>query len=537
MKIKTLLWSGFAVVCTVMMVLVVVSVVQLSVIDQGVANLVRASRNESLAREIAERVNSMRRYQLSALVVAADERDKEFERVAQAGKESSQLADELEKSQRSPETRQLAGNMRTLNERYLRSHEQVVALAREGKIDAMRELIQGDARAVQRELAAESQKFITIQQERKTQAEKAAEAAQSFAETLMWGLLALAVVLAGGIAAFVTRRITAQLGGEPEYALQLVQRIAGGDLSQDLALHPGDTGSLMAHQQEMQSRLRSMLKSIASTVDNTERAAQTLAGSSQQVAGASRTTSDSATSMAAVVEEMSVSISQVAANARDALKTATHASQLSESGGGVIEEATIEINRIADSVRRTSGAMSVLDESSSRISTVVQVIKEVADQTNLLALNAAIEAARAGESGRGFAVVADEVRKLAERTGKATSEINAMVMQIQEETRNSLGSMEAAVQQVDRGVELASSAGEAIRSIRGSVDQVLAVVNDIGGAIEEQSIASQQIAQRVEEVAQASEQNNSAAQQTAEAARTLSGLAGGLRNTMASFRT
>ncbi|WP_299065322.1 hypothetical protein [Accumulibacter sp.] len=87
MKIKTLLWSGFAVVCAVMMVLVVVSVVQLNVIDQGVANLVRASRNESLAREIAERVNSMRRYQLSALVVAADERDKEFERVAQAGKE------------------------------------------------------------------------------------------------------------------------------------------------------------------------------------------------------------------------------------------------------------------------------------------------------------------------------------------------------------------------------------------------------------------------------------------------------------------
>jgi len=234
---------------------------------------------------------------------------------------------------------------------------------------------------------------------------------------------------------------------------------------------------------------------------------------------------------------MSVSISQVAANAREALKTATQASELSASGGGIIEQATMEINRIADSVRHTSSAMSVLDESSSRISTVVQVIKEVADQTNLLALNAAIEAARAGESGRGFAVVADEVRKLAERTGKATSEINAMVMQIQEETRNSLGSMEAAVQQVDRGVELASSAGEAIRSIRRSVDQVLAVVNDIGGAIEEQSIASQQIAQRVEQVAQASEQNNSAAQQTAEAARTLSGLAGGLRNTMASFRT
>ncbi|WP_300452207.1 methyl-accepting chemotaxis protein [Accumulibacter sp.] len=536
MKIKTLLWSGFAAVCAVMTILVVVCVLQLQLIEQGVANILRANTNETLAREIAARVNSMRRYQLSALV-AADERDKELARVSQAGKENAELAGELEKSQRSPETRQMAADIRALNDRYTQLSDQILSLARERKIDAMRDLIQGDARAAQRQLAAETEKYIKLQDEREKQAEKAVEAAHSLAVTLMWGLLAVALALAVGIAFIVTRRITGQLGGEPEEARQLVQRIAGGDLSQDLALPAGDTQSLMAHQQQMQLRLRAMLKNVASTVDSTEQAAQSLACSSQQVAGASRTASDSATSMAAVVEEMSVSISQVANNAHDALKTATQASKLSESGGGVIEQATMEINRIADTVRRTSRAMSALDESSSRISTVVQVIKEVADQTNLLALNAAIEAARAGESGRGFAVVADEVRKLAERTGKATSEINAMVLQIQQETRNSLESMEDAVQQVDRGVELAGSAGQAIRNIRGSVDQVVAVVNEIGSAIEEQSIASQQIAQRVEQVAQASEENNSAAQQTADAARTLSVLAGGLRSTVASFRT
>jgi methyl-accepting chemotaxis protein len=345
------------------------------------------------------------------------------------------------------------------------------------------------------------------------------------------------VALGIGIAFLVTSRITGQLGGEPEYARQLVQRIADGDLSQDLALQSGDTQSLMAYQQQMQLRLRTMLKNIGSTVVSTEGAAQTLAGSSQQVAAASRSASDSAASMAAVVEEMSVSISQVADNARDALKTASHAAELSDSGGGVIEQATSAINRIADTVRQTSGAMRALDESATRISTVVQVIKEVADQTNLLALNAAIEAARAGESGRGFAVVADEVRKLAERTGKATNEINGMVLQIQHETRNSLDSMATAVQQVDHGVDLAGSAGEAIRDIRSSVEQVVAVVNDIGNAISEQSIASQQIAQRVEQVAQASEENNAAAEETASAARTLSQLAGGLRNTVAQFRT
>jgi biopolymer transport protein ExbB/TolQ len=106
MKIKTLLWSGFAAICAVMAVLVSIGIWQLNVIDKAVDNIVRASRNESMAREIAERVNGMRRYQLSALV-AADERDQQLERATKAGKENAQLAEELEKKQRNPETRQI----------------------------------------------------------------------------------------------------------------------------------------------------------------------------------------------------------------------------------------------------------------------------------------------------------------------------------------------------------------------------------------------------------------------------------------------
>jgi hypothetical protein len=84
-----------------------------------------------------------------------------------------------------------------------------------------------------------------------------------------------------------------------------------------------------------------------------------------------------------------------------------------------------------DSLR---GNMAELDAQAKGIGAIIGVINDIADQTNLLALNAAIEAARAGESGRGFAVVADEVRKLAERTAKATTEINALVGRIQQET-------------------------------------------------------------------------------------------------------
>ncbi|HMV00242.1 MAG TPA: methyl-accepting chemotaxis protein [Rhodocyclaceae bacterium] len=371
-------------------------------------------------------------------------------------------------------------------------------------------------------------------------AEDARKEADSSSRTLLVVMLgaalaAMAIVVALGLR--TTAAILRTLGGEPDAARTAVARIAEGDLRQNLSVQPGDRESLMARQQQMQESLRGMIGGITASVARTEEAASALAGASSQVATASADTSESASSMAASVEEMSVSINQVSDNARDALNTAEQAGQLSKDGGRVIEEAIAEINTIANTVRATAVNMNSLSESSARISTVVQVIKDVADQTNLLALNAAIEAARAGEAGRGFAVVADEVRKLAERTASATGEISNMIEKIQHDTASSLHQMESAVSQVDRGVDLAGQAGSAIHEIRESVGHVLQAVTDIGDAIREQSVASQQIAHRVERVAQSSEENNAAAQQTAESARTLTALAAELRSSAQRFRT
>ena len=246
--------------------------------------------------------------------------------------------------------------------------------------------------------------------------------------------------------------------------------------------------------------------------------------------------SEAAASMAASVEQMTVSINHISERARDTQTVSTQTGDLSREGAAVVRRSADEMEQIADSVNQSAESVRKLGEQSKEIAHIVSVIKDIADQTNLLALNAAIEAARAGEQGRGFAVVADEVRKLSEKTAGSTSEIAGMIDAIAAGTQEAVGTMERGVTKVGAGVALAREAGESINRIEAGSGRVLEAVNDISGALREQSQASNDIAKHVERIAQMSEENSIAVKETANASHSLESLAGALQRSISRFR-
>ncbi|HEY4698555.1 MAG TPA: methyl-accepting chemotaxis protein [Gallionella sp.] len=284
-----------------------------------------------------------------------------------------------------------------------------------------------------------------------------------------------------------------------------------GDLSKRVVVRSQDEIGKTA--QAFNGLVEGIASIIRQVLDNAARvssSATQLSASSSQIAQSSHVQSEAAASTAAAVEQITVSINSVAANAEDVRRLSEKSMQQTRQGNQDTTAMIGEIRRVQEAVNQIAVSVKEYVDNTRAITGMTQQVKDIADQTNLLALNVAIEAARAGEQGRSFAVVADEVRKLAEKSARSASEIDQITNSLNQKStlvetvvQAGLRSLQATQEQVERVYKVLTEAGEAVlHSSHG--------MSDIAASVSEQSLASTEIARNVEKIAQMSEENHEA---------------------------
>jgi methyl-accepting chemotaxis protein len=321
-------------------------------------------------------------------------------------------------------------------------------------------------------------------------------------------------------------------------SVELANRIAANDLAvDDLAVDANDEiGEATSALNKMKNNLREIVRAIAGTAEHVASASEEISASASLQAQSAETQKDQTAQVATAMQEMSSTVQQVSENSGKAADASRQAAETARHGGSIVNDTLAKMRAIAESVSGTAKKVEELGKNSDQIGRIIGVIDDIADQTNLLALNAAIEAARAGEQGRGFAVVADEVRKLAERTTTATKEIAQMISTVQEETKSAVAAMEEGTKQVEEGVQTTAQAGDSLKEIIHTSEQVGEMITHIATAATEQSSATEEINNNMEQIAKLVRESSEGAQQSAKACQDLSGLALDLQKMVSNFR-
>lgn len=357
-----------------------------------------------------------------------------------------------------------------------------------------------------------------------------------FWSTAQWQL-SLCVVIAVVILSLLLvaiRKILLIIGGEPNEVRSAVQAVAQGRIRREFAIK-APKESIYGAVQQMSSSLADLVAKLEQSMVALRSELAGAGTRAKSIAELTDSQQQSTAMIATAMTEMASSANQVADSARDTAFNTDQADQQSQHTQKLIHNTVSNIQGLATQLQTASTAVADLDLDVKNIAKVLDVIGDIAEQTNLLALNAAIEAARAGEQGRGFAVVADEVRNLAGRTQTSTKEIQQMIHNLQEGSRNAIQTIQICGQTSQSSVQESENAASALALIVSALESVSSMSHQIATAAAEQTQVSDDISRRINMIEESGSKLSRVVMESHNSTQTLTKLARELEQWAAHF--
>ncbi|MCE4936180.1 methyl-accepting chemotaxis protein [Aliivibrio fischeri] len=254
-----------------------------------------------------------------------------------------------------------------------------------------------------------------------------------------------------------------------------------------------EIGSIMMSIRSFRLKIVTVINAVKESIDVSNDAFSLMNEQSKENEKAIVQQLNSVDMLATAINEMQCASSEITNNINNSANFTSDASKECNQTKQMVSNTSEVINLASSEIDECNALIAELRNDSNKISSVLDMISNIADQTNLLALNAAIEAARAGEQGRGFAVVADEVRVLAQKTQHSTIEINNIISNLQAKTHDVSEKMELSQTTIKECVEQSTISRNNIEIVDNNLNSISDMSHQISTASEEQSCVIEEI--------------------------------------------